>query len=68
MGNVAFAEDLAGIDELDELYELNASEPEPEPDDMPHVEPDDMPHVEPDDMPHVEPDDMPHVDPDDMPH
>ena len=35
MGNPALAEDLAGIDEL---YELNASEtePEPEPDDMPH--------------------------------
>ena len=49
MGNLALAEDLAGIDEL---YELNASETEPEPDDMPHVEPDDMPHVEPDDMPH----------------
>ena len=44
MGNVAFAEDLAGIDELDKLYELNASETEPEPDDTPHVEPDDMPH------------------------
>ena len=39
MGNPALAEDLAGIDEL---YELNANEPEPE--DMPHVEPDDMPH------------------------
>jgi hypothetical protein len=58
MGNVAFAEELAGIDELDELYELNASETGPE--DMPHEEPGDMPHEEPEDMPHAEPDDMPH--------
>ena len=33
MGNVAVAEELAGSDELDELYKLNASEPEPEPED-----------------------------------
>ncbi|MGH3162327.1 MAG: hypothetical protein ACRDPF_05855 [Streptosporangiaceae bacterium] len=31
MGNVAVAEELAGSDELDELYRLDASEPEPEP-------------------------------------
>jgi hypothetical protein len=35
MGNVAVAEELAGRDELDELYRLDASEsdPEDEPDD-----------------------------------
>ena len=30
MGNVAVAEELAGNDELDELYRLDASESEPE--------------------------------------
>jgi hypothetical protein len=30
MGNVAVAEELAGGDELDELYRLDASESEPE--------------------------------------
>jgi hypothetical protein len=30
MGNVAVAEELAGSDELDELYRLDASESEPE--------------------------------------
>jgi hypothetical protein len=58
MGNTAFADELAGVDELDELYKLNASETQPE--DMPHEEPDDMPHDQPGDMPHDEPDDMPH--------
>ena len=33
MGNLAVAEDLAGSDELDELYRLDASETEPEDDD-----------------------------------
>jgi hypothetical protein len=33
MGNVAVAEKLAGSDELDELYKLNASESEPEDED-----------------------------------
>jgi hypothetical protein len=35
MGNVAVSEELAGSDELDELYRLDASEsnPEDEPDD-----------------------------------
>jgi Ran GTPase-activating protein (RanGAP) involved in mRNA processing and transport len=35
MGNVTVAEELAGSDELDELYRLDASESEPE------AEPDD---------------------------
>jgi hypothetical protein len=82
MGNTAFADQLASVDELAELYELNASQTEPgngqeddeeehgglEPEDMPHAEPGDMPHVEPEDMPHAEPGDMPHVEPEDMPH
>jgi hypothetical protein len=33
MGNTAAAEELAGLDELEELYELNASESEPEDED-----------------------------------
>ncbi len=32
MGNGAVAEELPGADELDELYRLDASEPEPEDD------------------------------------
>jgi len=55
MGNAAVAGELAGIDELDELYRLDASEsePEPEPDDDDDdagdegdegIEPEDMPH------------------------
>jgi hypothetical protein len=33
MGNVAIAEELPGVDDLDELYRLDASESEPEDDD-----------------------------------
>ncbi len=33
MGNLGVAEELAGSDELDELFKLNASETEPEDDD-----------------------------------
>jgi hypothetical protein len=33
MGNAAFADELAGIDELEELYRLDASGTEPEDDD-----------------------------------
>jgi hypothetical protein len=33
MGNLTVAEKLAGNDELEELYKLNASEPDPEDDD-----------------------------------
>ena len=32
MGNAAVAEDLAGVDDLDQLYRLTASEAEPEDD------------------------------------
>jgi len=54
MANVAVAEELAGSDELDELYRLDASEPEPEPEpeqdgddtdeDDEESEPEAMPH------------------------
>jgi hypothetical protein len=48
MGNVAVADELAGIDEPEELHQLNASEPEPgddeeEEDEGTGVEPDVMP-------------------------
>jgi hypothetical protein len=33
MGNAVVAEELAGSDELDELFKLDASETEPEPED-----------------------------------
>ena len=33
MGNLAFAEELAGSDELDELYRLDLTETDPEDDD-----------------------------------
>jgi hypothetical protein len=55
MGNAAIAEDLTGIDELDELYKLDASESEPEDDDADddEDEPEDGDEgVKPDDMPH----------------
>jgi len=57
MMNAAVAEELPGVDELDELYRLDASETEPEDDagddDEAGVEPEEMPHpVEPEEMPH----------------
>ena len=58
MGNVAVAEELAGSDELDELYRLDASEsePEPEPDDEDEDENDDEDEnekvIKPEGMPH----------------
>jgi hypothetical protein len=56
MGNVAVAEELAGSDELAELYRLDASEPEPEPDPEPGEDEDDPDEgdeeAEPEGMPH----------------
>jgi hypothetical protein len=54
MGNVAVAEILAGSDELDKLYKLNASESEPEPEPEPEDEPEDDEGkgVQPEGMPH----------------
>jgi hypothetical protein len=56
MGNAAIAGELAGIDELDELYKLDASESEPEEDEDYDDEEDD----DEDDDEGVKPDDMPH--------
>ena len=55
MGNVAVAEELAGSDELDELYELDASETEPEDDEDDDDEDDDDEDDEDED---VQPEDM----------
>jgi len=52
MGNLAFAEELLGSDELDELYKLNASESEPEDDDEDDEDDDEDEDVEPEDIPH----------------
>ena len=56
MASVAVAEELAGSDELDELYRLDASEPEPEPKPEPEQDGDDTDEddeeSEPEAMPH----------------
>jgi hypothetical protein len=55
MGNVAVAEELAGSDELEELYRLNASESEPEDepdDDDDEDEDEDEEGIQPEEMPH----------------
>jgi hypothetical protein len=57
MGNTAVAEDLAGIEELEELYELTASESEPEDDDDEDGDDEDEDGeddggIKPDDTPH----------------
>ena len=52
MGNAAFAEELAGIDELEELYKLDASESDPEDDEEDDDEEDDEDDDEPDVIPH----------------
>jgi hypothetical protein len=52
MGNMAVAEDLAGIDDLEELYRLDASESEPEPEPEEEDEEDDgKEKVHPEGMP-----------------
>ena len=61
MGNVAVAEELAGSDELDELYRLDASESEPE--DGPDDEPDDDENEDEDEdegKEGIKPEGMPH--------
>jgi len=53
MGNVAVAEELVGIDELEELYRLDATETEPEDEEDDEDEDDtDDEELEPEDMPH----------------
>jgi hypothetical protein len=54
MENAAFAGELAGNEELEELYRLDASEAEPEDEDEDEddAEEDDGPAAEPDVVPH----------------
>jgi len=58
MGNVAVAEELAGSDERDELYRLDASEPDPEPEPEPDPDGDEDDPDEGDEE--SEPEAMPH--------
>ena len=58
MGNVAVTEELAGIDELDELYRLDASEPDLEPEPEPDPDEDEDAPGEGDEE--SEPEGMPH--------
>jgi len=60
MGNVAAAEELAGSDELDELYRLDASESDPE--DEPEDDDDDdyEDEDEDEDGKGIQPEGMPH--------
>jgi hypothetical protein len=59
MGNVTVATELAGSDELEELYRLDASESEPE--DEPDDEPDDEDQDEKDEGEEgIKPEEMPH--------
>ena len=58
MGNVAAAEELAGSDELDELYRLDASESDPE--DEPEDDDDDDYEDEDEDGKGIQPEGMPH--------
>jgi len=51
MGNLAVAEELAGRDELDELFKLHMSETEPEDDEDDEDDKDDE-GVKPEEMPH----------------
>jgi hypothetical protein len=51
MGNAAAAEELAGIDELEELYRLDASESEPEDDEEDDDDGDDDDEMHPEGMP-----------------
>jgi len=44
MGNLAVTEELAGSDELDELFKLNASETGPEDEEEEDAEPEGAPH------------------------
>jgi hypothetical protein len=50
--NAAVAEELPGIDELDELYRLDASEPEPEDDEDEDEDDDEEEGIQPEEMPH----------------
>jgi hypothetical protein len=58
MGNVAVAEELAGSDELDELYRLDASESDPE--DEPEDDEQDDEDEDEDEGTGIKPEGMPH--------
>jgi len=60
MGNVAVAEELAGCDELDELYRLDASESDPEDEPEDDDEQDDEDEDEDDEGTGIKPEGMPH--------
>jgi hypothetical protein len=51
MGNLAVAEELAGSDELDELFKLNATETEPE-DEEEDEDEDEDDGIKPEEFPH----------------
>jgi hypothetical protein len=52
MGNLAVAEELAGSDELEELYRLDASDTEPEEDEEDEEEEPEEEEMEPRGIPH----------------
>ena len=58
MGNLATVEELAGSDELEELYRLDATETGPEEEE--EVEAPEEEEMAPRGMPHEEPGGMPH--------
>ena len=61
MGNLAVVEELAGSDELDELYRLDLSESEPEPEDEDEEDFEEEDEDEDDEGGKgVEPEEMPH--------
>ncbi len=60
MGNVALAEELAGTDELEELFELDASESEPEDDEEDEEFDDEDEDEEGDEDEGLEPEEIPH--------
>ena len=60
MGNVAVAEELAGSDELEELYRLDASESDPEDEPEDDDEQDDEDEDEDDEGTGIKPEGMPH--------
>ena len=60
MGNVAVAEELAGSDELDELYWLEASESDPEDEPEDDDEQDEDEDEDEDEDTGIKPEGMPH--------
>jgi len=60
MGNVAVAEELAGSDELDELYRLEASESDPEDEPEDDDEQDEDEDEDEDEDTGIKPEGMPH--------